>query len=574
MLENYARIKDFPALPRLRMGKVQEFFAGLPDRQRLPKYVGELYLELHRGTLTTQARSKLYNRIVEQRLVEAEAFGALASSRRIHATPPPTIQTAWKTLLLNQFHDILPGSSIHEVYEDTHREMQAALEAMTSVRDTALGMIAGSGSGGGFLVANAGLADRPIAAFLPGVTDGPVALADGTPLSTQSVDGGLLVGGSEGAIPGLGWKVIKTGLKAAETPLLESPVHARESNGGAQISNDEIRVTIGADGTIAGLYDKAAHREALAGAGNQLVAYVDKPRSWDAWDIDETYERDAEELTAVDSIEVLETGPLRASVRVSRTFRSSTIVQTYRLQAGSRRLDIETDIQWHERQVLLRTRFPLLVRSHEATYETMYGAFRRASHRNTTFEQARFEVGAQRWVDMSEPGYGVALINNGKYGHGALDNVLSISLVRGPMYPDWLADEGEHHFTYSVYPHMGDWTTSNLIAEAQALNSPLVVTGAGADAVDAEGFVTVEGVELALGALKPALDGNGTILRVYEPHGMRGTAKLIFRDPVATIERVNLLEDPAEGAEITASQNGQSASVAIRPFEVLTLRLT
>jgi alpha-mannosidase len=574
MLENYARIKEFPALPRLRMGSISEFFASLPDPATLPKYIGELYLELHRGTLTTQGQVKLQNRQLEQRLVEAEAFGTLALANGFDY-PSETIQKAWQTLLLNQFHDILPGSSIHEVYEVTHREMTNAIEQAVSIRDGALDAISGGG-GSDRLVANPGLADRPLLALLPGVSETSITLVDGTAVSTQVTDGGVLIGADETDVAGLGWRALRIGAASTVKPMLSSPVHAHPTDdGGAVISNDELRVTIAPDGTITQAHDKHANRDALAGPGNQLVAYLDKPRSWDAWDVDETYERNPELVTAVDAITVIETGPLRASVRVERTFRSSRIVQTYRLAAGSMRLDIETDIDWHERQVLLRTRFPMAVRSHEATFETMYGAFRRATHRNTTFEQARFEVGAHRWVDISEPGYGVALLNNGKYGHAAHENVLSISLVRGPMYPDWLADEGEHHFTYSLYPHAGDWTESGLIAEAQALNSPLVIVPASAGAEDSAGFAEIGGLNLALGALKPAFDGNGTILRVYEPHGRRGSAKLTFALPVQDVTRVDLLEDPLEDADpVTLSQNGQTATIAVRPFEIITLRIT
>ena len=257
-------------------------------------------------------------------------------------------------------------------------------------------------------------------------------------------------------IPGLGWTVVKMGSadsgKAAEGA---GHVRAEASGGGAVLENDEIRVEIGADGTIARLFDKVNDREALADRANQLWAYVDKPRSWDAWDVDETYERDGEEIGGVEKIEVVATGPVLGAVRVERSLRESRIVQTYQLWAGFRRLDIETEIDWHERQVLLKARFPVAVRTHEATFETMYGVVRRPTRRNTSWEKAQFEGSAHRFIDMSEPGYGVAILNDGKYGHDARENVMTISLLRGPLYPDPLADEGEHRFTYSVFPHAG-----------------------------------------------------------------------------------------------------------------------
>ena len=340
------------------------------------------------------------------------------------------------------------------------------------------------------------------------------------------------------------------------------------------IENDLLRVDIAADGTIARLFDKANDRDTLTDRANQLWTYVDKPRSWDAWDVDEAHERDGTEVAGVQRVEVVEAGPVRASVRVYRTWRGSAITQTYQLWAGSRRLDIETEIDWHERQVLLKARFPLAVRTHEATFETMFGVVRRPTHRNTAHDAARFEGSAHRFADLSEPGYGVALLNDGKYGHGVHGNVLTLSLIRSPLYPDALADEGRHRFTYALFPHAGDWTDARVTTEAFALNSPLVVTPASAGTADATPLLTVEPAdrEIGLGTLKTALDGDGLILRLYEPNGARGPVTLRFRDPIAGIERVNLLEEPADGSPV--EHDGRSTvRFDIRPFEVATFRI-
>jgi alpha-mannosidase len=275
----------------------------------------------------------------------------------------------------------------------------------------------------------------------------------------------------------------------------------------------------------------------------------------------------------VASIAVTEAGPLRASVRVERAWRDSRIVQSYRLWAGSARLDIETEIDWHERAMLLRARFPLAVHTHEATFETMYGVVRRPTHRNTSWDAARFEVSGHRFVDLSEPGYGVALLNDGKYGHSAHGNVLGLSLVRGPLYPDPFADEGHHHFTYSLFPHPGDWTEAGVTAEAFVLNSPLVVAGSSNKIGGSYGFVTVEGTKLALGALKPAEDGNGVILRVYEPHGARGVATLRFADMPGSVTVVNLLEDEADSPQIERMDE-RSWRFPVDPFQIVSLRTT
>ena len=581
MLENYARIKAFPALPRLRMAKIEEYFAELPT-EGLPRWVGELYLELHRGTLTTQGKVKALNRQGEHRLLEAEAFAALATAGGF-AYPTAAIETAWKTLLLNQFHDILPGSSIAEVYQDTHRELAEVVATASGVRDAALRHLGGgreSGADGGWLVANAGLTPRPLTALLAGAEPGTV-LADavGRAIPTQPTAEGLLVHDPSRVVAGLGWTPLVTGgamTGGAPTDVLGAAVTATASGDGATIENDLLRAEIGGDGTLHRLYDRQAGREALADRGNQLWAFVDKPRMYDAWDIEETYEAEGEEVGGIERIEVIEAGPLRASVRVTRNWHDSRIEQTYRLLAGSRRLDVATTIDWHERQRLLQARFPLAVRSHEATYETMYGAVRRPTHRNTGWDAARFEVSGHRFADLSEPGYGVALLNDGKYGHGAHGNVLSLSLVRGPLYPDPYADEGEHRFTYALFPHPGDWTETGVTAEAFALNSPLLAVpnaGSGGGSATTGGFVEADGLPLALGSLKRAEEGDALILRLYEPHGARGTATLRFGREVAGVEPVTLLEEPDGDGRALEVIDASTVRLQVRPFEVVSVRL-
>ncbi len=351
------------------------------------------------------------------------------------------------------------------------------------------------------------------------------------------------------------------------TPAAQSGVWAGESDSGNAIENELLRVEIGADGSLHSVYDKEVGREVLDGRGNRLFAYADKPPNWDAWDIHEDYALEGEEVPGAERVEVVENGPLRAAVRVERRFRGSRISQTYKLLSASRRLDVETRVEWHERQVLLRALFPVGVRSHEATFETMYGVVRRPTHRNTSWDEARFEVGAHRFADISEPGYGVAILNDGKYGHSARDGVLGISLLKSPLYPDPLADEGEHRFTYSLFPHPGDWTQAGVTREAFSLNSPLIAGVGGGESSGYE-LVVVEGAELALGSLKRAEDGRAVILRLYEPHGARGPATLRFASRLGGAERVNLLEEP----EGTVEVRGHEVLLDVRPFEVLTLR--
>jgi alpha-mannosidase len=221
--------------------------------------------------------------------------------------------------------------------------------------------------------------------------------------------------------------------------------------------------------------------------------------------------------------------------------------------------------------MLVRTKFPTTIHTHEGIFETMYGVHKRPTNRNTAWERARFEVSAHRFVDLSEPTYGVALMNDAKYGHSAVDGTLGISLVRGPLYPDPFADEGTHEFTYAFFPHVGDWIDANVTAEARALNAPLIALPVAEDAASKPAFVRNEGVVLGLGALKKAHDRDGVTLRVYEQHGARGETSLVFDRPVKAVHRTNLLEEDTDGEDITI--DGSTLSFIVRPFEIVTLVL-
>jgi len=572
MLENYERLRDFPAMPRLRMARVDEFFASLP-RDGLPRWVGELYLELHRGTLTTQAKVKKLNREAEHRLLEAEAFATLAALRG-GEYPAEEIEGLWKNLALNQFHDILPGTSISEVYEDTHRQLEETISGAVKLRDRALRRPGERGGPTGtqktVTVANVALHPRPLTVLLPAEPDLASAEDGGVRLPTQRTPEGLLIHAPDREVPGLGWTslALRREMKDAVSSEIPRYVQAGEAEGATIIENGLLRVEISDDGGLGRVYDKEVGREVLEGYGNHLRVYADKPPNWDAWDIDEDYEGEGGEVPGASGVEVVEAGPLRSAVRVERRFRGSRIIQTYKLLAGSRRLDIETCVDWHERQVLLRALFPANVLSHEATFETMFGACKRPTHRNTSWDSTRFEVSAHRFCDLSEPGYGVALLNDGKYGHSAKGNVIGISLLRGPLYPDPFADEGEHRFTYSLFPHPGDWTSAGVAREAFALNAPLFpIMSEGEALPQAFSLVEAGGLELALGTLKLAEEGDAVILRLYEPHGARGECRLRFARGVEKVERVNLLEEAAVPVEV----DGDTARLRVRPFEVVTL---
>ena len=533
MLQRQAQLDAFPVVPTLRPITVQDWFTEMHDSvgtdPSLPVWVGEMYLELHRGTLTTQGRTKFLHRRAERALITAETLSGMAS---MLGTPiASSLEESWRVLLRNQFHDILPGSSIREVYELAEAELSDVIATGQAAAgkhlDAIAASIAPSGDRAGVLAINPDLSPRPLRVASTGVLPGGQAVEGGTVLATAAVVAGLsaaVVLDTE-AVPGL----------AVDQRHLE---------------NADIRVILNDDGTLASVFDKRAGRETLDDRGNQIWAYVDKPRNWDAWDIEDTYASQGEEIAA-SSIEVVETGPHRAAIRISRAFRDSTIVQTLRLWANSPRLEFRTDIDWHERRYLLKARFPLAIRSDFAAFECAHGIIRRPTRRNTSWDQARFEVAGHRFADLSEHGYGVALLNDGKYGHHALGNELGLSLLRSPVYPDPLADEGLQSFTYALLPHAGDWLTGGVLGEAEDLNQPLLTKPVTASGETAWTAAEIGGMALGLSGFKPTEDGNALVLRTYEPAGARGTVETRLASGWRVAEELNLLEDklgPADQA--------------------------
>ena len=608
MLERYRRLRDFPGLPRLEMGRVEDFYQAVEGREAsvegqnppptphtlaptLPVWVGEQYLELHRGTYTTQGRVKGLHRRLEHTLVEAEAAAALAHRLLGRPYPQDELYAAWTTLLRHHFHDVLPGSSVHQVYQEARRDLEATLEEAEGLREAALRELSArvtaepSDALAQVVVWNLALEERPLRIRLPRPTEGAFRLLapGGIEVPYQELEGEVFAEAEEVRVPGLGYLALAV---VGGTPS-PAPGLLRVSPTG--LENRYLRVEVGADGTLQSVYDKEAGREVLGGRGNQLWAYTDIPREWDAWEVDATYARDGQEVRATGEPQVVEQGPLRASLRVERRLEGVQIEQDYRLTAGGRRLEVVTHLGWGRRRTLLRAYFPLAVRSHEAWYETAFGAVARPTHANTSWDAARFEVPAHRWADLSEAGYGVSLLNDGKYGHSAKGNTLGLTLLRSPVYPDPYAEEGEHRFTYALYPHLGDWRTGT-VAEAHDLNAPpraVTVPAQGAGWPVQQHFARVQGAGLRLAALKKSEDGEGLILRLYEAQGGRGEARLevsfrgdsrvgSFRGDsrVASFtgkaaRRVDLLEQGSGELEGT----GQTLRFDFGPYQVISLEI-
>jgi alpha-mannosidase len=605
MLEARQILAALPRLPQVHPGRVDHYFERLYrrvwDDPRLPVWVGELYLEYHRGTYTSQGRTKQANRAAELLYREAEWLNAWAVTLGAE-NQQAALNAGWQLILLNQFHDILPGSSIAQVYADSNADYAGVERIGRQVINSAIAHILRHQPGLASIPTDTAPANallvfnslpwkrRDVARIdlidLPADGEPPLPIsADATPLPTQMIE--TLAGERqilcEISVPAYGFT--RTACRAADnnfgkiatggnSPLMVQPY---------VLANNAIRLELDIRGEIVSLYDRRYDREIIARGttGNQLVAYEDRPLKWDAWDIDPFY---LEKPYPVDEIldwRVVEMGPLRAAVEITRRLGQSRIRQRICLWHNQQRIDFLTEVDWQERQMLLRTLFPLRINAARATCEIQFGAVERPTHRNTSWDQARFEVCAHRWVDLSEGNYGVALLNDGKYGHSLHHNTLGLSLLKGAIHPDPDADRGVHRFTYSLLPHSGDWRTGQVVRHAYALNVPLraVMTGNSASlpngaqdqtlADQRVSFVNTPTEHIVVETIKQAEDGDGLIVRLYEAHNQRGPVRLVFAHPIVGAVEVDLLERPVGPVEVS----GHQVRCDIRPFEVKTLRV-
>ena len=573
MLENISEMKAFPGAPRMHQGNAGDFFRRLEDKSgdALPVWNGELYLELHRATYTTQGRNKRANRKSEFLLHDAEFLATLASLLDpAYQYPAADLQEAWQLVCLNQFHDIIPGSSIGPVYAESLEQYEEIGHLGTSVRDGALAAV-GRKMDADLLVVNPTGFYRDDLVFWPGSLDADERLTrtDGSSVRTQAAAGGAWV--AAGQLPPF-----------SVTPLIQSGEVVPDPDADivatpTLLENAYLKVELNDAGDIVRIYDKSQQREALplGAVANQFQAFEDRPIRWDAWDVDIFYDDKVWTSDPASSVQVVEAGPLRATLEIHRRILNSNYVQRISLSYNSPRLDFDTTIDWRERHILLKVAFPVDILTPVATYEIQWGNVQRPTHRNTSWDWARFETAAQKWVDLSEGDYGVSLLNDCKYGHDIRDNVMRISLLRGPTSPDPEADQGEHRFAYSLLPHAGNWG-EDTIAAAYALNDPLLAVKTGELASKAENeilalssLVTVDRPNLVIETVKRAEGGDGIIVRLYEAQRQRGRATLTTGFPLKNAWRTSLLEENQEALPVDS--NG--AKFYVKPYEIVTLRL-
>ncbi|MCI0399057.1 MAG: alpha-mannosidase [Chloroflexi bacterium] len=579
MLENLREMAAFPAVPRVYQRPVADFFRDLETQAggRLPTWNGELYLELHRGTYTTQSRNKRANRKSEFLLHDTEFLAVLATLLdSTYDYPAEMLRQAWQLVCLNQFHDIIPGSSITPVYAESQQQYTEVRNLCATVQDSARAVIAGQ-VGDGLLVINpTSFTRQDLVLCLPDVAGEQLRLQhpDGTMVPVQpGADGTWL---DVGQVPAFSITPLKRA--NGETPQADTGLRVTST----LLENDTLRVELDQVGDITRIYDKANRREVLpAGAiANQVQAFEDRPLDWDAWDVDIFYDDKMWLAEPADSVEVLEAGPLRATLEIRRRILHSAYVQRISLAYNSSRLDFETTIEWRERHIFLKVAFPVEILAPAATYEIQWGNVQRPAHRNTSWDWARFETCAQKWVDLSEGNYGVSLLNDCKYGHDIHDNVMRISLLRSPTMPDPEADQGEHRFAYSLLPHAGAWDETT-VAAAYTLNDPLMVIASqagqsaekqpdGAPAMaGGQSLLSVDRPNIVIETVKMAEDGQGVIVRLYESQRQRGLVTLAAGFELGAAWRTNLLEEN----QAALTPEGNRLTFSVRPFEIVTLRL-
>ena len=564
MLETSIRMeKGIEGIPKVRQAFAREYFEELDARvrgnRRLPTWEGELYFEYHRGTLTSMGRNKRGNRKSELGMMDLELLSVLAAPALDY--PKAEIDDLWHRILLNQFHDILPGSSIHEVYEVTkqdYAEIAAKIDTLTEARLQAL-----TPAGDGVTVFNTtGFARGDVVALPASCTASALCDAEGNTYPVQQT--------AEGPVAFLGGLPAKGHKSFAAAEAAEAPAAFTIGADGRSLETPFYAVRFDEFGQIAALFDKEAAREVFkpGQAGNALRVFEDKPIYYDNWDIDVYYTEKSWDLTDCTVFNWTETGPVRATLHIERSFSHSKISQDIHFYKDTRRIDFVTTVDWHEHQHLLKVFFPADVHTDQATFDIQFGNLTRKTHQNTSWDRARFESCGQKWADVSEGHYGVSLLNDCKYGHSCKDGCLALTLVKSGIEPNPITDQEVHHFTYALFPHSEGWQQAGTVRQAYFLNQPMLAV-AGGTAGEAVGLASVDAPNVVLETVKLAEDGDGVILRLYESENARTPVTLTWNRPFHSAVACNCLEEETDTVEI----DGSNIRFVIKPYEIKTIRV-
>ncbi len=534
MLEVLRRTGDLQGVPRTVQRTSDEFFTLLEaEGHELPLLVGELYFEFHRGTYTTQAKTKLGNRRSEDLLHDVEFLSAVGGRLGRSAYPAEALERIWKCVLTNQFHDILPGSSIGLVYQDAERDYAAVGKELGELRERA-------------------------AQALLEPADDPLPI-NTLPFPRSEV--------SEHPRGGLHWVECEPYAIGRVAQAPDSVTLTELERGGWLLENSKLRAEILPDGSVVSLVHLESGRESLSAPANVFELYDDQPNECDAWDIDPFHLETRKACAPAHATRVLEAGGLRASLEFERRIGDgSRMRQVIRLAAASQRLEFDCDVDWQESHKLLKVAFPADVRAMNATYEMQFGVVERPTHYNTSHDFAKYEVPGHRFADLAEHGFGLALLSDCKYGYSTLHGVMRLSLLRAPTSPDPEADRGQHRFAYALYPHQGSWQSAGVVAEARRFGVPVVWARGKAEP---RSFFRCDNPNLVLDTVKKSEEGYALVLRFYEAHGARGRATIESGLPFSRASVCDLLE--RELSPLPVSQ--AKIELSFRPFQIITVKL-
>ena len=561
MLETSKRMeKGIRGIPKVRQEFAGNYFEELEERvegnKSLPVWEGELYFEYHRGTYTSMGRNKRSNRRCEQLLMDVELLEVLTGT-----SEKEEMDKIWRTVLLNQFHDILPGSSIAEVYEVTKKEYAEIESRLAEMIAEKLNLLMDGGQDKISVFNTLGF-DRNDVVSLGDCHAAALTDESGKIYPVQETAQGAVAYITD--IPAKGGKT----LQLLDTVKEEASRIQITENG---IETPFYRISIDENGLFTSIYDKECDREVLKAGekGNLLRMYEDKPMHYDCWDIDMYYSEKYWDAEKADKIQWTEEGPVRATLEIQRTISNSVIKQEIHFYADSRRIDFSTWVDWKEHQHLLKVHFPVNIHSDEATFEVQFGNLKRKIHGNTSWDEARFESCGQKWMDISEGHYGVSLLNDCKYGYSAKDSNIALTLIKSGIEPNKTADQEEHVFTYALYPHKEMWSAAGTVQEAYKLNQP-VYAAAGELKNSGKSFISTDKDNIIIETVKPAENGDGMIVRLYDCENSLTKATLTFAEGMLeSVEECNLMEE--KEADIEAC--GNSFTVSVKPYEIKTYRV-
>lgn len=593
MVELVERSSMMIDLPTSSFSTAAEFFSRVGERkQALPKWHGDLYLELHRGTYTTHARNKRNNRKAEVLYRDAEIWSqlaghALGTGEQDARTAVEKLEQGWKLILLNQFHDIIPGTAIPETYETSASEYAEVFrlgeDGLTASLRLIASAVAAEGEGLPYVVFNSLgwerdeivsiTVDERCRSYAAFDSNGELLPFD--VMDDSAVPGKVNFAIQAKRIPAFGYTTVW--LREADTALKSNQSTHRVSV--AALDNawetEIYRIEFNESGEIVSLFDKQAGRELIAAGekGNELQLFFDKPLSWDAWDIDPRFDSQRASSARLIRKEIVLQGKTQDMLRFEWQLGRSTVKQDIVLYHDRRRIDFRTKVDWNEEHRLLKVAFPVDIVASKATYEIPFGALERPTHTNTSWEQAQYEVCGHRWADLSEGNYGVSLLNDCKYGYDIKGTTMRLSLLRSPRWPDVTADQGEHTFTYSLLPHEADWRSAQVVRRAAELNHPARIAEA-SSAVTGSGLlpasltmVRFEGEHVLLDTIKKAERAEGTVYRLYESSGARERVTLGLPVGATKAYVVNLLEEKLYKLDI---EDG-AVQLDFKPFEILSL---